>query len=377
MPDRSATRLPPLWLSASALTAGIAVVFGVKRWIDHYTVDPSAQDIRVWIVAAQIGLTHGWSNIYDLGLQRAQAIDLAHIYLSPPPAAWAVVPLVGLSTPAAYVVWTLINLAIFIAIGWLVCPGTPFVKLTLILVGLALWPVHYQFWLGQWVVVTIGLVGVSWWLLDKNRPLASGVVLALAMCAKPQDAWLVPVALLASGRWRPILAFAGATSVLGALSLASLGPSGLSAWMHDLALARANPFTGPMTYSSLFGHNAIATGVEVAFGVVAISLAWYRRDRLDLVFAFGILGTIGSAAYLHEDDIAMLVLAAWIVLRAQPSLQMKVWLLAGIAAAQSIAIGLPIPMLLWEPVSLLVLVREPRRKREVMPERRQPEPVAI
>jgi alpha-1,2-mannosyltransferase len=373
--SRSESRLPPIWLSASALTAAIAVAFGIGRWVDHFKADPSAQDIRVWIVAARIGLTHGWSHIYDLDLQRAQAIDLAHIYLSPPPSAWAVVPLVGLSTPAAYVVWTLINLVLFVAIGWLVCPGTRFTKVTLILVGLAIWPVHYQFWLGQWVVVTIALVGLSWWLLDRDRHVAAGVVLALAMAAKPQDAWLVPVALLASGRWRAGVAFAVAGAALAAASLATLGPSGLSAWMNDLALARSNPFTGPMTYSSLFGHNALAAGVEIAFGLLAVALAWYRRDRLDLVFALGLLGTLGSASYLHEDDIAMLVLGAWIVLRSQPSLRMKVWLLAGIAAAQFISIGMPIPMLLWEPVWLVVLLLEPRQKTQPAPARRLPEPV--
>ena len=374
MSARSTTRLPPIWLSASALTAAIAVVFGAQRWIDHFTADPSAQDIRVWIVAARIGMTNGWSHIFDLDLQKAQAIDLAHIYLSPPPAAWAVVPLTWLSTPAAFVVWTLLNLAAFVAVGWLVCPGSRFTRTTLILVGLALWPVHYQFWLGQWVVFTLALVGVAWWLLEHERPIAGGVVLALAMCSKPQDAWLVPVALLVSGRWRPVAAFASTAVVIGVASVLSLGTHGVAAWMQDLGLARANPFTGPMTYSSLFGHNAVATSVEVAFGVAAVALAWYRRDRLDLVFAFGILGSIGSAFYLHEDDVAMLVLAAWIVLRSQPTLQMKLWLLVGIAAAQFIAIGLPIPMLLWEPGWLVLLALEPRSKPSVVASARHSEP---
>jgi len=55
--------LPPLWLSASALAAGITVAFGGARWISHFTLDPNAQDTRVWIVVARIGLTYGWSHI--------------------------------------------------------------------------------------------------------------------------------------------------------------------------------------------------------------------------------------------------------------------------------------------------------------------------
>jgi hypothetical protein len=118
-----------------------------------------------------------------------------------------------------------------------------------------------------------------------------------------------------------------------------------------------------MTYAFIFGRTPLATGVEAVLGLGALALAWYRRDRLDLVFALGLVGTTASATYLHEDDMAILVLAAWIVLRGQPSVPQRVWLVAGIAAAQFIAIGMPIPMLLWEPVWIALLGLEPRLRR--------------
>ena len=70
---------------------------------------------------------------------------------------------------------------------------------------------------------------------------------------------------------------------------------------------------------------------------------------------------------------AILALAAWIVLRAQPSLVQRGWLLVGIAAAQFIAIGLPLPMLLWEPLWLALLGLEPRLSQLKMRIKRQPE----
>lgn len=365
-------KLPPLWLAASALTAAITVAFGVSRWIDHFVSDPNAQDFRVWQVAARIGLSHGWSHIYDLGLERQASaglgpvgslIDSMHLYLSPPPAAWIVVPMAGLSTPVAYVAWTLINLCAFIAAWWLVCPGSRLVRVTVLLVSLAIWPVHYQFWLGQWVVADLALLAVTWWLLERDRWALAGVVLALPFFFKPQDVVLVPVALLVSGRWRPVVVFAVTAAVLAALSAASLGPAGVAAWLNDLGIARADPHTGPMTYSFVLGRTSLATGVEVALGLGALALAWYRRDRLDLVFVLGLVGTTASATYLHEDDLAMLVLGAWIILRSQPSVTQRVWLVAGIAAAQFIAIGIPVPMLLWEPVWIALLGLEPRLKR--------------
>lgn len=357
--------LPPLWLAGSAVAATTVVAFGVARWIDHFTSDPNGEDFRLHAIAARIGLTKGWSHIYDLAQQKAASVDLGpidsmHVFVSPPPAAWMVVPLAWLPISTGFLIWTLISLAAFVAAAWLVSPGPLFVRATLLLVSLALWPVHYEFWLGQWTAATLAVLAASWWYLDRRRWMPAGVALALAFCLKPQDCLLVPVALLISGRWRPVAAFAVTGSLIGVLAAASLGPAGIASWLSDLGLVRTDPLNAPVTYSLIFGRGPIATGVELALGLAALGLAWYRRDRLDVVFALGVAGTIASATYLHEDDIAMLVLPAWILLRGRPSLPQRLWLLAGIAAAQLLSIGLAVPVLLWQPVWIGLLGLEPR-----------------
>jgi hypothetical protein len=363
-----APRLPPIWLASSTVAAAIAVAFGVARWVDHYAADPNAEDFRVWLVAARVGIAHGWNHLYDIDLQRAASaglgpigslVDVRHLYVSPPPSAWLVVPLTPLPIGAAYLIWTVVCLAAFVGAGWLVCPGPPLTRMTLLLASLALWPVHYQFWLGQWVVETLVLLAVSWWFLDHGRWVPAGVVLALAFGAKPQIAFLVPVALLVSGRWKPVAAFGVTGALLAAASAASLGSDGIAAWYQAVTLRRNDPQSSSLAYSYIFGRDWLATGIEVALGATALFLAWYRRERLDLVFALGIVGTTASATYLHEDDMAILVLAAWIVLRSAPSLPQRIWLLVGVAAAQLIAIGLAVPMLLWEPVWIVILGAEP------------------
>ena len=90
-------------------------------------------------------------------------------------------------------------------------------------------------------------------------------------------------------------------AVLAALSFASLGPAGVTAWLNDLSIARADPHTAPMTYSYLFGQPA-AAGVEIALAFAALSLAWLRRDRLDLVFALGLVGTTASGRNDHTSS---------------------------------------------------------------------------
>ncbi|TME67650.1 MAG: DUF2029 domain-containing protein [Chloroflexi bacterium] len=375
---KSQRRLPPIWLSATALTAAITVAFGVIRWVDHFLSAPDAEDFRLHLVAARVGVQYGWSHIYDLQLMKAASaglgsvgsvVDTNHVFMSPPPAAWMVAPIAGLPLPAAYLLWTLISVAAFMAAWWLVVPGSRLFRVTVLLISLALWPVHYQFWLGQWVVATLALLALCWWLLERDRWVLAGVVLALSMLFKPQDVLLVPLALLVSGRWKPVAVAAVTGGAFAAWSLASLGQSGVQSWLSIAGQIHADPFQAPMTYSSLLGRGALTTGVEVLLGIAAIGLAWHRRDRLDLVIALGIVGSTASATYLHEDDIAILVLAAWLVLRSQPSVPQRMWLIVGIAAAQFLAIGLPVPMLLWEPVWIGMLGLEPwlRRRDQTVP----------
>ena len=385
---KSQRRLPPIWLSATALTAAITVAFGVKRWVDHFLSAPDAEDFRLHLVAARVGMQYGWSHIYDLELMKAASaglgsvgslVDTNHVFMSPPPAAWMVAPIAGLPLPAGYLLWTLISVMSFVAAWWLVVPGSRLFRVTVLLISLALWPVHYQFWLGQWVVATLALLALSWWLLERDRWLLAGVVLALSMLFKPQDVLLVPLALLVSGRWKPVAVAAVTGGVFAAWSLVSLGQSGVQSWLSIAGQIHADPFQAPMTYSSLFGRGALTTGVEVLLGIAALGLAWHRRDRLDLVIALGIVGSTASATYLHEDDIAILVLAAWLVLHAEPSVPQRIWLIVGIAAAQFLAIGLPVPMLLWEPVWIGLLGLEPwlRRRDQTVPNSRTVTPSSL
>lgn len=352
----------------SAVTAGITVVFGVQRWIDHFLNDPSAQDLYLHLVAARIGLTRGWSHIYDIGLQSQVArsigphgriIDSMHLFISPPPTAWMMVPLAWQAPAVSYLAWTVLTLIAFVAAGWLIVPGHRFARATVLLASLAVWPVHYQFWEGQTVVATLALMGFAYWLLERERWVACGLVMAAAFCFKPQDVLLVPVALLIAGRWKPVAVFAAAGAGIVILWAATLGPVGISAWLRDLSIVQSDPHNSPLTYSYLLGRGGAAAATEAALALAALGLAWYRRARVDLVFCLGLVGSTMSAGYLHEFDVAILVLGAWIALRAGSSVSQRCWLLVGIAAVQLIALGQPVPVLAWEPAWMLLLGLEP------------------
>lgn len=349
-------RLPPLWLSAAAMTAAITVAFGIARWVEHFITNPYEQDFRLNYVAAKIGLTYGWSHIYDLDLERkltagfaplGVAIDSYHNYVTPPPLAWLFVPLTVFSVSAGFAVWTVVSLAALVAAWWLVCPGKGLGRVTLLLIALALWPMHYMFWLGQTTAVSIALLALTWWLLERERWAPAGAVMALALFIKPQLLLLLPVALLVSGRWKPAVYCALASGILGVISVLSLGQHGIDSYFNSVNFTKGNPIHSVLTFA-WFGRGPLATGLEVIAGLAALVLAWYRRDRMDLVFALGIVGSTASAFYLHEYDAAVFVLPAWILLRSRPSVPQQAWLLIGIVAAQLIAIGVFRPMVLWE-----------------------------
>jgi hypothetical protein len=363
----SRDRLPPLWLSASAIAAAITVAFGAARFVSHFLADPYEEDFRLNYVAAKIGLTYGWSHIYDLDLEQrlsaafspaGSVIDSMHNYVTPPPLAWLAVPFTFSSVPAGYLLWTIFSLVALIFAWWLVCPGKGLGRLTLLLIALAIWPMHYTLWLGQTATVSIACLALAWWLLEREDWAAAGAAIALAAFIKPQLVMLLPVALLVSGRWKPVLYCGLAGAFLAAASLALIGEHGVSTYLASVNYTKVNLIHSVMTYA-WFGRGAVATVIEVALGVIALAFAWYRRDRMDLVFALGILGSTASAFYLHEYDPAVWVLAAWVVLRSRASVPQQAWLAAGIAAAQLTSIGIFKPLLIWEAGWILLLGIEP------------------
>jgi glycosyl transferase family 87 len=318
-------------------------------------------------VAAKIGVTYGWSHIYDLGLEQrvmaavtpyANGINTMHNYVTPPPLAWLHVPFTLLSVPAGFVVWVIFTTALLIGAWWLVAPGRGLGRVTLLLIAFALWPMYYAFLIGQTVPLTIACLAACWWFLDRQRWAPAGITLALALFVKPQLVLLLPLALLVSGRWRPVLYCALGSLVLGAVSLASLGPHGIATYETSVSYTSTNVFHGILTFA-WFGRGMVATSIEVSLGLIALALAWYRRDRVDLVFALGIVGSTASAFYLHEYDVPIFVLPAWVLLRSRLSVPQRAWLLLGIACEQLVAIGVIRPILLWEAGWIGLLGLEP------------------
>ncbi len=357
-------RLRNLLIAAGAVTAILFAGFDLYQWAVAYASDNFHNDLTFYYAAAKIGLDHGWQSIYDLRLQqqaldamgsRIQIAQLAR-YISPPPVAWAALPLTLLPFQAAYAVWSALLLG---ALGWtwyLAVPGTGLPRLIHIAAALGWLPVIYGLQLGQpELLVALGVAG-CYVLLRANRPVLAGVALG-ALVLKPQLAFLVPAALLFSGRYR---AFAGNVLAIGIMTLAAvlvIGPGGVAAYAQRLSFAAGVPVNQELTIAPLIGNLVAARVVQAAIAIWSLALVYrFRRRGHEWLFVPALVGGLLASPYLHLDDFVIIGLAAWLYLRASPRPRWSwAYLLGLVIAAEGIPIWGPIPVIAGELGALVLL----------------------
>jgi hypothetical protein len=344
----SLRRRPPLWLAAAAVASGWAAVYSIGRWVILFALGPVHEDVVMYYVAAETGLRHGWSAIYDQAIFRsvsspfpvvAQIIDKHRPFASTPLLAWLFAPLTTFQEPVAYALWTVLSLGALVVAWHIAAPYTGLRKFTLLLLALGLWPVLLVFYFGQPTMFLIALLAATWWLCAHDRPLAAGAALALATGLKPQAVLLVAVALLVSGRYRAVAGWVAGCGVLAIATVVALGPAGLVDWSHAIKEVQGLPVDTEFTLTHLIGAGALTYLLWGLQGAMALMIAWWRRRELEIVLAAGLLGTAATASYFHEADYSILVLAAWLVLRSIPPLWHRLWLLTGVIPMQLMTFG--------------------------------------
>jgi hypothetical protein len=352
-----------LGIAAGAVTSVLFAGFDLYQWALAYASDRFHNDLTFYYVAARIGLKNGWPAMYDLHLQQAEldalgsgikVADLAR-YISPPPVAWSALPLTALPFPVAYALWSALLLVALVVTWRLAAPGHRPVRLVHLAAALGWLPIIYGLQLGQpGLFVALG-VAASYALLRAGRPVWAGIALGV-LALKPQLAFLVPLALLVSGRNR---AFAGSALALGILAVASaisLGPGGISAYEARLSFAAGVPVNRALTLAPIIGSIPVTRALQAAIAVWALVLVYrLRRRGPELVFVPALVGGLLASPYLHLDDLVMLGLAAWLYLRTSRPGWTSAFVLAVVIAAEGVAVWGPVPVIAGELASLVLL----------------------
>ena len=349
-------------LIAIALTVWFVVVVPLRA-------DILDNDLTLVFIGARIGLEQGWSHIYSVPLQHDLFTQLrphavfndGERFVSPPPFAWLVVPLVGLGAAGAVFVWLAISVAALVGAWWIAAPGSGPARLLWLLGALAWYPLLYGLSLAQPDLVILALGAAALRLAESDRRYSAGVVLGLSVI-KPQLLFMLPVVLLFGGRWKIAVGWAATAAVIGAASLAVIGPRGLTDYANLLSQARDVVNNRYFTLAFLLGPGSLS---YVAQGVVAalaiIGAYWNRRAGHARIFALGIVATALGATYWHLQDFTILVLAGWLFWREDLSRGMRLLLLL-VAVAGEFAWPLtPLPILLGVAVWFAAMLTAPLR----------------
>jgi len=352
-----------LGMAAGAVTAGLFAVFDLYQWALAYAGDRFHDDFTFYYAAARIGLAHGWSAIYDLNLLQAELdamgsrIKIAELarYISPPPVAWSAVPFTALPYTAAYWAWSAL-LVIALVLTWrFATPGDGLWRLVHLAAAIGWLPVIYGLQLGQPnIFVALG-VAACYALLRSERPFWAGLVLG-TLALKPQLAFLVPVALLVSGRTRAFWGSVVALGVLAAVSAIALGPDGIAAYSARLSFAAGVPVNRELTLAPLIGSLTATRIIQAGIALWSLFLVYrMRRGGHEWLFVPVLVGGMLATPYLHLDDLLMLGLAAWLYARTSPPAWTIGFMLALAFAIEGLPIWGPLPLIAGEVASLVLL----------------------
>ena len=341
--------------------AAVEVVGAATRVVQR----PYASDFALYYGVSTIGLQSGFSRIYEEALRVRVWASLASRLggplapfpvIQPPTMALFTAPLAPLPFTLAYGIWLVLIAASVLAGWWLAAPGEPLPRAGHLVALIALLPVGLGLFVGQVVFIVFASVLVAWWLMSRGRDTAAGIVLLLILL-KPQEAALVPLALLLVGRLRACATWVVGTAVVTAASFAAIGTHGVSEYADRLAGVSSHP-QAYVSVSGLSVPSLVGGGVPGLIAivvVVAISLfaIWIHRDGgLELPLAIALVGSLAATPYLHEPDTVMLVAAAWLYLRTKPPDWAVAYLVLGyvlVDLGQAPAVG-------WAPVVVLEVV---------------------
>jgi hypothetical protein len=342
------------------LALGIVLIaLAVDAW---RRPEPIGIDFHTYEAAARVALQHGWSHLYDQALvameQKRLVFDqLTQPFLSPPPVAWLAAALAPLPYMTAYYIWAAATLAAYaLALAW-ASPSRGLLGWIAILAAIAPWWVLHSIHLGQVVPLVAAGVIVAWRLLREKRDVLAGMVLAVILL-KPNTAFVVPVAMLAAGRYRTFVAWSVAGAALAAIALLTMGTGGVSAYLSQLTA----PLPGGASSLTLEGALGVSgpaaiviRGLIVGIGLVA---AFKLRSSPGLGIAVGVLGSLLVAPYLHGSDLCLLSAVAWIVWEERPAVAWRAPLGAGWLVASPFvdASGIGPGLNRWPLLELVLLV---------------------
>lgn len=314
---RERVRNYSLMLLAGYAMATVVELLLLRRGLDPFG-KPLGADFIIFYSASSLALTGKAVLAYLPSALLAVQHTLAapthgqFLWCYPPTFQLLILPLALAPYRIALLLWTAVTGGLYLTMTRLISPT----RMGLLL-ALAFPAVFLNLSQGQNGFLTAALLGSGLLLLDR-RPWLSGVLFGL-LIYKPHFGVLLPLLLLASGRWRSILA-AAITGVL--FTAAATALFGIDAWRsffatlptvaHNLATGALPLFKVPSLYAALRllgAPHAAALAGHLLFALPFVGLtviAWRRPGPLPLKAGLAVLATLILSPYLFDYDLVLL-----------------------------------------------------------------------
>lgn len=358
-----------------AVYAAISVVWilSSKGLVDPYGHPLGADFMTPW-AASRLALNHAPAAAYDMtrlwAAERAAVaypgVGYAGFYY-PPMYLLIVLPLAMLPYVWSLIAWTVATLGAYLAAIWKIVPEWPVFWLALAFPGALVNLTN-----GQNGFLTVALLGGALLSVEQS-PVLAGALFGL-MSYKPQFGLLVPLFLLATGRWRALGAAAITVALLAALSYAMFGVQTWQAFFASIAFTRHvvlehggigfEKLQSIFAFARMWGFGvATSYAVQAAVSLMTATVAiwvWVRSGDYWLQAAALATGTLLMSPYMMDYDLVILALPiAWLALAGrrtgfmpwEKSLLVFAWLLP--MFARSLAGIAKIPL---TPLVLLLLM---------------------
>lgn len=306
--------------------AVIFVVWTALTLANPGRVDPAGNPfgydfISTWS-AARLALEGRAADAYDiralleLHKQAVPGVTTIHPWPYPPWTQMLAMPLGLLPYPLAFILLIGGGLALWLHMLCAVVkdPNARWV-------ALALPAALICFLFGQNGFISAGLMGTALLMLDR-RPWLAGVLIGL-LAFKPHLGVLVPVALMATGRWRTFVMAGAVVMTLAAASVAILGIDIWRAFFENLAQARVHVDAGdlprgmiPTPYAfalSIGAGSQAAMALQILCALAAAACVWtvWRNETAPFAIKAATLcaASMLVSPYMFHYDHVMLGLA--------------------------------------------------------------------
>jgi len=310
-------RVYSLMLIAAYILGAVGWMASMRHGLDPLG-KPLGADFIIFYAASSLALKGQAAAAYMpaivLAAERAAVAASRGLFLwcYPPTFQLMILPLALLPYKAALAAWLGVSLALYLATIRLISRAR-----RAWLFALAFPAVFLCAMQGQNGFLTTFLLGGGLLWLDR-RPWLAGVLIGL-LIYKPQFGLILPLLLIATGRWRTVLAAAASGGALMAAATALFGAEAWRGFFSVLPSVSHNLSAGLLPLSkvpSLFAAlrllgapDGLSLGVNLMVGLaaaVATLIAWLRPGPLPLKAGLAVLATLLLTPYAFDYDLVLL-----------------------------------------------------------------------